>query len=856
MKTTCTKISLFLVVALFLLGCNATKRVPADGHLLTENTIYDGEEKVSETRLYNYLYQKPNTKLPLIGTPLRLYIFNLARPNIDSILDAQRAASATRYTFWERLLSAKQVEAVRNFKKNFNSGIKKTGEAPAIVTEAITEKSAQRLTAYYVNNGYFNAEVGYDIKKDSNQRASIDYKVKKGTPYFLDSITPIIASPVADSIYYVHKDESVLKPGERYATANINTETQRLTELFRNNGLYHFESDYIRLVGDTVKTNHKANLEYIIDNRTETVNDSTYEVPFKVHKVSNVNIITDYNYDNRNKTFNDSLVSDGFNIYAYDKINYRPKALTDIIPLKPGAIYRDVDRIQSLSRLSRLGTFKYPSISYTEDPADSTRSDLIASIRLTPLEKYKLRADFDVSTSNIQDFGIAGFGSLLIRNIFRGAETLEISGRGSVGASDDAANPDDSFFNISEIGADMRLTFPRIFFPFNTNKWIPAEWQPNTRFNLGVGVQQNIGLDKQTVSGSLTYNWSPSWKRSFSVDLVNAQYVRNLNPDNYFNIYRNSYDDLNSIAQNNQADVNPAYFTTDASGEVNLSIPFGAEQFINDVDNGNAGDISQNDINDIQAIGERQERLTEDNLIVSLNISHTYDNRENLFDETFSRFRTNIELAGNALALAGNIANTSKNEDGNKSLFGVVYSQYVKTELDYSRHWDLGNNNIIAARAFGGIAIPYGNSGSIPFIRSFFGGGSNDNRAWRAYDLGPGSSGSPNEFNEANMKLAFNLEYRFDLIGPIEGALFTDAGNIWNVFDNVEDEASRFTGLESLQELALGSGFGLRWDFDFFALRFDIGFKTYNPALAEGDRWFTQYNFANAVYNVGINYPF
>ena len=176
--------------------------------------------------------------------------------------------------------------------------------------------------------------------------------------------------------------------------------------------------------------------------------------------------------------------------------------------------------------------------------------------------------------------------------------------------------------------------------------------------------------------------------------------------------------------------------------------------------------------------------------------------------------------------------------------------------MDYTKHWDLGNENVFAVRAFGGAAIPYGNSNNIPFIRSFFAGGSNDNRAWQAYDLGPGSSGSPNEFNEANMKLAFNAEYRFNLLGPIKGALFMDAGNIWNVLDNVEDEGAVFTGLRNLEELALGSGFGVRWDFDFFLIRFDIGFKTYNPALSRGNRFFKEYNFANAVYNVGINYPF
>lgn len=854
LKIGTAKISLIILLVLLIAGCDATKRVPDDGHLLSENTIYENDEKLTESRPYNFLYQQPNTEL--LGIPLRLHIYNWARADIDSILDAQRAASADRVTFWEALLSKKQVEASRRFKKSLNQGIKNTGEAPTIVSDEISQKSAERLETSYVNNGFFNAKVGYKIKRDSNKRATVDYKITTGKPYLLDTITPIIKSKVADSIYYAHKDESFLILGRRYRTQNINAETARITELFRNNGLYHFESEFIRLIGDTVNTGNKANLEYIINNRTETINDTVYDRPFKVHKISKVNIITDYSYANRNRPYKDSLSSEGFNFYAYDKINYRSNSITDIVPLKPGDVYRDRDRIQTLTRLSRLSTFKYPSILYQEDPADSTRSDLIASIRLTPLEKYKFRADFDVSTSNIQDFGISGFGSLLIRNIFRGAETLEISGRGSVGASNDAANPEDNFFNIAEIGADVRLTFPRIFFPIMTQKIIPPEWQPNTRFNLGIGTQQNIGLDKQTLTGGLNYNWRPSWKSSYSLDLVDAQFVRNLNPNNYFNIYRNSYDDLNGFAQGNLQNINPDYVTTSDSGETNLTIPNGAESLIDDVRNGQTTGFTAREIRLINAIGEREDRLTENNLIVSLNFSHTLDNRENLFDENFSRLRTRVELAGNALNLIAGLSNRQEDTDGQKSLFGVAYSQYVKTEVDYAKHWDFGSNRVFAVRAFGGIAIPYGNSNSIPFIRSFFGGGSNDNRAWRAYDLGPGSSGGLNEFNEANMKLAFNAEYRFDLIGLFEGAFFTDIGNIWNVLDNVDDAASTFSGFGSLQDLAIGSGFGLRLDFDFFVLRFDTGFKTYNPALDNGSRWFKEYNFANAVYNIGINYPF
>jgi outer membrane protein assembly factor BamA len=162
----------------------------------------------------------------------------------------------------------------------------------------------------------------------------------------------------------------------------------------------------------------------------------------------------------------------------------------------------------------------------------------------------------------------------------------------------------------------------------------------------------------------------------------------------------------------------------------------------------------------------------------------------------------------------------------------------------------------LAVRSFFGIAIPYGNSNFIPFSRSYFAGGSNDIRAWQPYSLGPGSSGAVNDFNEANMKLTTSAEFRFKVVNNIKGALFIDTGNIWNVLDNVTDEKAVFDDFKSLTDIAVGSGFGVRYDFNFFVVRLDLAFKTYNPAEEIGNRWFRDYNFSNSVLNIGINYPF
>lgn len=837
-----------------MFSCNAVKRVESDQMLLTDNTIFRNGEKINESRIYNQLYQEPNARF--LGIPIRLHFYNLAKPNPDSTFIAWVNKKPNREQRLVNIYSRKQVERMRQAYININEGIKRTGEAPVIIDEEITRKSRNRLQSWYFNHGWFNAEVDYEILPTKEKKGEIEYYVTTREPYIVDSILQRFGSPVIDSLYNARKAESVIQSGVQYRTLDFNEERDRLTTLFRNNGVYYFDQEYISFEADTVDTNHKVNATVIINNRQITSGDSTYRVPFEIHEISEVNVFTDYTFSNRNRPVTDSVSYNGFNIYSYDESRFRPRAITDAILIRPGEIFRDRDRTRTYNRISSLRIFKYPSIEYTRDPADTTNNKLIANIFLTQLQKYSLGFDFDISQSNIQDFGIGFGGSLLIRNIFRGAETFEISGRGSVGSSSDAArgSSQDRFFNISEIGADIKLTFPRIFLPFDTENFIPKFMNPFTSLSLGVSTQHNIGLDKQNFNGILNYRWNPSRILSNRLDLLNIQYVRNLNTDNYFNVYRSSYNNLNNIVQSGNVVTSPEY--VDEEGR--LIIPEGADLFIRDVAQGNQGTSGLNEFQrqEVRNIGERKNRLTENNLIFSTNFTYLRNNKENLYDNDFSRFRFKIETAGNLLAALSSLTGAPKNDNGAYEIVGVNFSQYAKGEIDYIKHWDWGNKNIFAIRTFGGIAIPYGNANSIPFIRSFFAGGPNDNRAWQVYDLGPGSTGGRNEFNEANMKIALNAEYRFNLFGALNSALFIDAGNIWNVLDIVEDPRATFTSLSDLKNIAVGTGTGLRYDFNFFVLRLDVGFKTYDPARAEGDRWFKNYNFGNAVWNVGINYPF
>lgn len=829
-----------------LSACNSIKRVKDGELLLVKNNLIVNGEKSNDVDALSQMYQKPNSRF--LNYPLRLNIYNLAGENPDSVFNAWINSNPKRYERLKRRYSNKQIREMANYKRGFNNWLKKTGEAPVIIDDRKTKKTTNRLKVYYQNKGFFNATAKYEIiPSEKEKRAGIDYTVNTGNPYFIDSLQVTIKSPDLDSIYNLSKDKSFIKVGKQFNTKDFYNERERLTVLFRNSGIYNFQLNSIKpTVGlDTINKDYDLAVSLKVNNIQVREHDSIIEKEYKVHKVKKVNIYTDYTYENSKKTYTDSVTYKNFTIYSNDKLRFRPKAITDAIFINPGEIYRDNDRTLTYKHISNLRTFKYPNIQYKYE--NDSLTDLVTDIYLTPRKKFSLGFDIDITHSNIQDYGFSFSTSLISRNVFRGAETLEISARGTLGASKDVADSEDQFFNISEIGADIKLNFPRFFFPFNTEKIIPKYMLPTTVISLGTSVQQNIGLDRQNFTGLIRYNWTPSKKNSLNLELFNLQFIRNLNTSNYFNVYTSSYDRLNAVARSSN------YIDSDES----LNIDTGqTDQFISDVLFNNH-DVTPDELSTVLSVAQRQFRLTQDNLIASSKINFLHNSKENISDNTFYQFRTELELAGNLLSTIASAANLQKNDRGKYQLFGVPYSQYVKAEFDYIKHWELsGKQDVLAFRTFFGIAIPYGNSDNIPFARSYFGGGSNDNRAWSAYQLGPGRSASILDFNEANLKITSNLEYRFDLFGSFKGALFADAGNIWNVFDDIEDTDRKFNGLESLQDLALGTGFGLRYDFSFFVLRFDVGFKTYDPAYELGNRWFKDYNFGNAVYNIGINYPF
>ncbi|RZJ28333.1 MAG: outer membrane protein assembly factor [Flavobacterium sp.] len=819
-----------------------------------DNDIRVNGKKESDEQVAEQVYQKPNSQI--LGYRLRLNLFNLANPNPDSSYKARYIKHPGKYERKAKILSKKQVDRLGKsfYYYGIHNFLKKSGEAPVLVDQRSTKKSVARLKSWFYNKGFFDVTADYKIDTLTTKKAKIKYNITTGQAYIIDTVSRKITTPALDSLFQMRKDATFIKSGNQYKTADFDAERARITSHFRNRGVYHFQPTYVKFVIDTMGKTKKANVEMMINDYSFRDGDTIRNSQFKIYKISRVNVFSSGPNEKPDSKKTDSVFYANVHLYSNGKLRYRPKAITDALFVTKDSLFADYRTTLTSRYLSNLRVFNYPTIQYA---VDSTGNGLVANVYITSRPKYSVGAGLDFTHSNIQDFGISANTSVSVRNVFNGAETLELSGRGNIGSSKDFANPNNNFFNVLEYGGDLKLSFPRLF-PFRADRLIPKKMIPSTSISVGMAKQENIGLDKENFTSVMSYNWTPQRFRSARLDVFNVQYVNNVNTGNYFNVYQSSYNVLNELARQ-YATGNPSLFVNDNDTNPNndrLIIESGTNAFIaGTTSTPQTIATSEADKKIITNIEERRARLTENNLIFASSFSYSKTTKTDLQDDTFHIFRAKVESAGNTLALLAKVSKELKSQGQNNTILGVAYSQYIKTELEFIKHFDLGVKKVFAFRAFGGIAIPYGNSNSVPFSRSYFAGGSNDNRAWQSYSLGPGSSKTIYDFNEANMKIALSAEYRFNVFGSFNGALFIDAGNIWNVLDNVTDEKRTFNNLKSLGDTAIGSGFGMRYDFNFFVVRLDVGFKTYNPA-DDTQRWFHDYNFANSVLNIGINYPF
>lgn len=798
------------------------KYVPEGEYLLTKNTVTVNDKKEVNDEVNDYVIQRPNQLV--LGVPLPLHFYNLGNKEYVFDFEQWKSENPKKFESSKNLYSEKQTKGYRNFKYNVHQWYLKNGEAPVIYDSNKAQQTLRNLEAHYFYQGYFNAKASLESKIKKENRIELIYKVETGSVSTINNYTTAIESKVLDSIYQLSKEKSLVKVGKPVNYKILNNELGRISTNFRNSGIYRFNKNVITFDADSSK--YKTDLTLII-------NDSIGNRPFRIQKIKNVNIYTDYSYNKKDNPIKDNLVYNSINFLSYNRLNYNPKLLLNSVFIEPNSIYKDKNRELTRKHLRRLNNFRSVEIKYNELDDDF----LEASIFLTPMKKYSIGLNTELTHSNIRQLGISGKLSFSNRNVFKGSEILKFSVQGSFLDSKDAAN-NDRLLNAWELGADVSLELPRFFTPFNSNRIIAKEMSPKTTFTIGTSLQKNIGLDKQKFTGIIDYSWETSSKTNHSFELLNAQFIKNLNIDSYFNIYQSEFDDINEIAE--------TYFSETLTTN-------GVIDFIDTNINSNFEDSNPSEFRIAQNIKNRYDIITEDVLVPAITYTFTYNNSENYKDTDFSFFRTRLVSSGNLTTLLLN----EKDENGKETIFKTPVAQFLRTDFEYKKFWNFSSENVLAFRSFLGVAIPYGNSETIPFSRSYFIGGPNDLRAWKIYDLGPGSTNTGLEYNVGSLKFLTSLEYRFKILNSIKGAFFVDAGNIWDITNSeVTDDEAKFNGIQSLEDIAIGSGFGIRYDLSFILLRLDLGFKTYEPYNTKGNRWFRKFNFNNTVYNFGISYPF
>lgn len=479
---------------------------------------------------------------------------------------------------------------------------------------------------------------------------------------------------------------------------------------------------------------------------------------------------------------------------------FKPRVFDRTLYFAKGDLYNRTDHNLSLNRLVNLGTFKFVKNQFKV--ADTLGNYLDAYYYLTPLPKKSIRLELLAKTNSANYTGTELNINWGNRNLLKGAEQLTISAFGGMEVQVSGQN---NGFNVYRFGTEANLIWPRIIAPFKFQS--ASGYVPKTKATLGYEFQNRTKLySLQTFKGSFGYLWKENERKEHLLNVTEITYA---SPQNVTALYQQQIDANASLG-----------------------------------------------------------KVIEKQLIFGPTYSYTFTNTmQNNRKNTFY-YRGSMDLSGNGTGL---ITGANSKAGKTKEVFKVPFSQFIKVESELRHYLKLGKESQLASRIIVGAGLAYGNSEEMPFIKQFFNGGANSIRAFRARSIGPGSydgsaATTASGFladQSGDFKLELNTEYRAQIYGLVKGALFVDAGNIWLLRENANKPGAKLSK-NFMNELAVGVGAGLRFDFSFLVLRTDLAFPIRKPYLADGNRWvLDKVNFGsgawrndNLVFNLAIGYPF
>ncbi|MFT7085844.1 MAG: hypothetical protein ACJAV5_001566 [Vicingaceae bacterium] len=692
------------------------------------------------------------------------------------------------------------------FHKKEDSKIKnKLGEPPVIYDSTLNVKSVDLMHRFLNNKGYYENTVTAEadtqkrwFSKKSSQKVVLNFKVTKKQQYLLASIQETIKDEEIKKIVLAAKGNSVLKVYDPFNLDKLNEERLRIERLLKNNGYYQFSREYILFEADTSQKTKSASVTIKIKNPTFNYfnTDSLIEGSHQTFKINNV--FVQMELPNGKLVAADTTYLDNMTFIGLSG-KYKEKAISRITYLRPGQFFSLKNQEETYRNLSGLRVFSYVNIQYSPDYY-SNGNMLNATITLRPRKQKSITIETE-GTNNGGNLGVNGTVNFQNNNTFSGAEILNVSFNGGLEAQTIFTNEEQRQlwngalpFNTLEFGPKVSLEVPRFLLPFVSDK-ISPRGNPRTSFNASYNLQDRPDYRRNVYKTYISYTWNGSATKTHVIQPFDLSYIK-LDPSQSFSEVLN-----------------------------NIQNPFLRNSYT-------------------------------DNFILASKYSFILNTQNSNKLKNHVYFRGNIETAGNLLAAASNSWNNNTNEDGSRNIAGIRYAQYVRADVDL-RYYQKFNWNKIVYRFASGLGLPFGNSIAMPFEKSFYAGGANGLRAWRARELGPGNLPDSLERNVdqiGNISLEGNVEWRIPVTNIVEGAFFVDAGNIWNYQQQGTRDETEFKFDRLWDGTAIGFGVGLRLNFSFFILRFDGATKLKDPSGEKPNLLSPQWDQTNL--NLGIGYPF
>ena len=817
---------------LTLSSCVNTRWLKSKEFLLYQQNI-TGNKEVNTDELEVLYKQLPNRKVPIIGSTLYLYFHLLGREfyfkdkikadstrielkystvklnfrkdhqinfnNNDSLLFSHNDSLA--YNKLEQKRQKKMAKINRKL-NNGNFFMRTIGEAPSLFDTNNVMNTVNQMHLYLNSKGYFKNKVSYDTTR-LGKNYFVRYLINEGNPSMIDSLKYDVSDTAMAHVLQDHFKASLLQIGVKYDENTLNLERERINKLLKDNGYFEFARQYINFEIDTTRID-----KLVITLSVDSPPNASKHIRYQINKVQYY-----FDYSKYNKIIQDSIILNNIQYYYYNK-RYSEKVLNSKNELITNEFYSFTKSQNTQRNVSNLDMFKFVSVNFVK--TDTSENKLTALINATSLPKYQVSDEWGVTVGQGQGYpGPLANLTFIDRNIFGGCEIFAINLRGSVEGQPSLTSLTNAYLSPTyEYGGNVSITSPKVLIPsrfkykFNNNN-------PKTKYIFSYQNTIRYEYTRGIVKGAINYLFQKGLYSRFTITPLDLSIV------------------------------NTTRIESDFSKR----------------------------LSELKVKGNNLQNSFSRSFISNLTINYQFSNLDNTTNRSSSYLKISAEVGGLTLHLLNNLVGVNNNlilKEG-KFLDLNVYN-YYRFATDMRKYVLIGKHKTLAFRLNAGYIAPYGGAKDVPYEKYFFAGGSNSVRAWQPRRLGPGSY---REYDSLTEKYSYqterqgtiliegSVETRFKIIKFLEGALFIDAGNIWN---NLPDSPtiSTFKLNDFYNQIAVGAGYGLRFNFTYFIVRFDFGYKIWDPSRPVGERYRGNKITFNSplgetnqmVFQLGIGYPF